>query len=95
MMTDIIPKQNRLHGKDHKVIYIDPVCGMSTDEPDTYQALEHGERTYYFCSDHCLTKFKADPEGFISGKKQQEIDEEPIAGQQYPRNSPGSSWFMS
>jgi hypothetical protein len=32
MMTDIIPKQNRLHGKDHKVIYIDPVCGMSTDD---------------------------------------------------------------
>ena len=66
MMTDIIPKQNRLHEKDHKAVYVDPVCGMSTKEPDTYQELVHDDKTYYFCSDHCLTKFKADPEGFIS-----------------------------
>jgi Cu+-exporting ATPase len=145
MMTDIIPKQSRLHEKDHKVVYVDPVCGMSTDEPGTYQELVHDERTYYFCSDHCLvkfkenpsafikeaddslnagasenqvefkdlvcgmttddpdayqhydhdgktyyfcsdhcqTKFKTDPEGFISGKKHKVTDEEPVAGRQY------------
>jgi Cu+-exporting ATPase len=65
MMTDIIPKQNRLHEKDHKAVYVDPVCGMSTNEPDTYRELVHNNKTYYFCSDHCLTKFKTNPAGFI------------------------------
>ena len=64
-MTDIIPKQNRLHEKDHKAVYVDPVCGMSTNEPDTYRELVHNNKTYYFCSDHCLTKFKTNPAGFI------------------------------
>ncbi|MEN8232134.1 MAG: heavy metal translocating P-type ATPase [Thermodesulfobacteriota bacterium] len=144
-MTDIMPKQSRLHEKGHKAVYIDPVCSMSTSDPDTYQALVHGDKTYYFCSDHCLTRFKAspadfikpvkdtliedaivnpsefkdpvcsmttddpdayqpyehngktyyfcsehcltkfktDPEGFISGKKQEDTEEEPVAGRQY------------
>jgi Cu+-exporting ATPase len=76
MMTDIIPKQNRLHEKDHKAVYVDPVCGMSTDEPDSYQELVHDDKTYYFCSDHCLTKFKANPAVFIKAAKDSpEIDE--------------------
>ncbi len=144
-MTDIMPKQSRLHEKGHKGVYIDPVCsmstddpdayqpyehdgktyyfcsdhcltkfktnpadfikpvkdnlnedvlvkqsefkdpicGMTTDDPDAYQPYEHNGKTYYFCSDHCLTKFKTDPEGFISGKKQEDTDEEPVAGRQY------------
>ena len=68
-MTDIIPKQNRLHEKDHKHGFIDPVCGMSTDDPDTYQAFVHDDKTYYFCSDHCLTKFRANPADFIEPVK--------------------------
>jgi Cu+-exporting ATPase len=55
---------------------------MKTDDPDAYQSYEYNGKNYYFCSDHCLTKFKADPEGYISGKKQQEI-EEAVEGQQY------------
>jgi Cu+-exporting ATPase len=61
----------------------DPICGMTTDDPDAYQQHEHDGKTYYFCSDHCLTKFKTDPEGFISGKKQKVTYEEPVTGRQY------------
>ncbi len=45
--------------------YRDPVCGMVTDDPDAYQPYEHNGKTYYFCSDHCLAKFKNDPGPFI------------------------------
>ena len=76
-MTDIIPKQNRLHETDHKKVFIDPVCGMSTDEPDTYQELVHGDRSYYFCSDHCLTKFKANPTDFINTEEDNPKVDEP------------------
>jgi len=76
----------------------DPVCGMTTDDPDAYQKYEYNGQPYYFCSDHCLTKFKSDPEGFISGKKQQEAEEEPTPGRKYTcpmdpeivRDHPGS-----
>ena len=48
----------------------DPICGMDVVvTPKSFQH-EHNGKTYYFCSDHCLTKFKTDPEGFISWEKQ-------------------------
>ena len=76
MMTDIIPTQNRLHEKNHKTVYVDPVCGMSTDEPDSYLELVYDDKTYYFCSDHCLTAFKANPADFIKpAKDTPKIDE--------------------
>ena len=28
---------------------------------------EFGGRTYYFCSNHCLHAFEADPEKYLSG----------------------------
>jgi uncharacterized membrane protein YraQ (UPF0718 family)/YHS domain-containing protein len=39
----------------------DPVCGMTVDR---HQAVskELGGETYFFCSDHCLHAFEADPE---------------------------------
>jgi Cu+-exporting ATPase len=41
----------------------DPVCGMtvSADAPHKH---EHAGRRYYFCSAHCLAKFKAEPERY-------------------------------
>lgn len=43
----------------------DPVCGMEVVEDKGYHA-DHGGKTYHFCSEHCLHKFDADPESFIS-----------------------------
>ena len=42
----------------------DPVCGMDVDPKDPEVAarkVEHGGKSYYFCSDDCRTKFQANP----------------------------------
>ena len=44
---------------------IDPICGMEV-EPSTAAASHvHNGQTYFFCSHHCLAKFKQDPEKFL------------------------------
>lgn len=43
----------------------DPVCGMEI-EALASNMLEHDGRVYFFCSDACKSKFKADPEKYIS-----------------------------
>ena len=43
----------------------DPVCGMQV-QPDSVHRHDHGEQTYLFCSAHCLEKFRADPDEFVS-----------------------------
>jgi uncharacterized membrane protein YraQ (UPF0718 family)/YHS domain-containing protein len=44
----------------------DPVCGMTVDR-DKAVTKEFGGRTYYFCSDHCMHAFEADPDKSMSG----------------------------
>ena len=46
----------------------DPVCGMTTDSPESYLNYDYEGETYYFCSEHCLEKFKADPGKYLSEK---------------------------
>ena len=43
---------------------IDPVCGMTVNPESAAGSHEHDGATYYFCSTHCLAKFKADPKAF-------------------------------
>ena len=47
----------------------DPVCGMTVDPATAKHKLEHAGKTYYFCCAPCLAKFRADPEGYLSGRK--------------------------
>jgi Cu+-exporting ATPase len=45
---------------------VDPVCGM-TVQPDTAAAAHQYEgKTYYFCSQGCLEKFRADPASYLT-----------------------------
>jgi uncharacterized protein len=44
----------------------DPVCGMKVDRDKALTATFAGQ-TYYFCSDHCLHSFQADPEKYLTG----------------------------
>lgn len=55
------------HVRDHgdSVTEIDPVCGMAVKPPKSAGSHVFQGKTYYFCSTHCLTKFKASPEVFI------------------------------
>ena len=40
----------------------DPICGMTTKSPEMFISYEHQGETFYFCSENCLEKFKADPD---------------------------------
>ncbi len=49
----------------------DPVCGMDVDPKGAAGSLGHGGSKYYFCSKHCLAKFKDDPKKYL---KTNEVD---------------------
>ncbi|MDQ2936411.1 MAG: YHS domain-containing protein, partial [Acidobacteriota bacterium] len=44
----------------------DPVCGMTVDPTSAAGSSKHNGETYYFCSRHCLEKFREDPERFLN-----------------------------
>ena len=56
------------HCEERKSQYTDPVCGMSTDQDGKFIHHKHDGKSYYFCSEHCLAKFKTEPDKF-TGKK--------------------------
>ena len=45
----------------------DPVCGMRVALDGEHQ-LDHDGQRYRFCCAGCVTKFRADPERYLSGK---------------------------
>jgi Cu+-exporting ATPase len=48
-------------------LHIDPVCGMTVDPATAAGTHTHAGKAYYFCSTHCLTKFKTDPAAYVDG----------------------------
>jgi Cu+-exporting ATPase len=60
---------------------IDPVCGMTVDPADAAGSFEHEGKTYYFCSTHCLEKFRRDPEALLAAG---EAEEEPPEEEEKP-----------
>ncbi len=44
----------------------DPVCGMTVDPITAKHRLEHAEKSYYFCCQHCLQKFRRNPGSYLS-----------------------------
>jgi uncharacterized protein len=47
----------------------DPVCGMTVDRAKAVTKQLDG-KTFYFCSDHCLHTFEADPDKYLSAGAQ-------------------------
>ncbi|WP_019956901.1 YHS domain-containing protein [Yoonia vestfoldensis] len=45
----------------------DPVCGMTVKIGSNTHHAEFEGKTFYFCSEKCQTKFKADPSAYTSG----------------------------
>jgi Cu+-exporting ATPase len=45
----------------------DPVCGMDVDEQMAAGSYERDGTTYFFCSAHCLNRFKQEPTRFVTG----------------------------
>ncbi|MDW7772205.1 MAG: heavy metal translocating P-type ATPase [Desulfobulbaceae bacterium] len=61
--------EKNMHGHDthhpgREKKYVDPVCGMGTDDPREFIRYTHEGKDYYFCSEHCLNRFKEDPGQF-------------------------------
>src|SRR5581483_11553410 len=44
---------------------VDPVCGMTVQPETAAGSAEFEGRTYYFCSQHCVHKFQADPRRYL------------------------------
>lgn len=65
-MTNTIHNHSHDHSRLQADIksFIDPVCGMSTEDEAAFTEHEYKGTTYYFCSDHCLAKFKENPDAY-------------------------------
>ncbi|HET9712861.1 MAG TPA: heavy metal translocating P-type ATPase, partial [Pyrinomonadaceae bacterium] len=50
----------------HKAQALDPVCGMTVDPERAAGSFEYQGKTYYFCSTHCLHRFRENPESFLN-----------------------------
>lgn len=50
----------------------DPVCDMTVSDGSEYTCLL-ADKQYYFCSEHCLQKFKEHPEQYLAGKSTQPL----------------------
>jgi len=48
------------------MVVLDPVCGMTVDPESAAGSFEHKGEAYYFCSAHCLHRFRGEPEQFLS-----------------------------
>lgn len=48
----------------------DLVCGMTVKPEAAAGSFEYEGKNYYFCSRHCLEKFRAAPESFVKGREQ-------------------------
>jgi Cu+-exporting ATPase len=58
---------------------IDPVCRMTVDEKSAAGTFVHGGQTYYFCSTHCLEKFKQEPANYRAVAEKPSAEEPPAA----------------
>ncbi len=63
----------------------DPVCGMSVTEESEFHT-EHEGQIYYFCSEICLYKFRAEPQKFLADHV--EHDHECCAGEAHSPQEP-------
>ena len=44
---------------------IDPICGMTVDPNSAAGKHDYSGQTYYFCSQHCVAKFREAPDQFL------------------------------
>ncbi len=74
-------------------MHIDPVCGMQVDQGSSYHHHFDGN-TYYFCSEHCLEKFRLAPGDYLnpqSGSTDDSISMDKVSAATCTRHSCASS----
>ncbi len=57
----------------------DPVCGMMVDPLSAAGTCDHAGTTYYFCHPRCEERFRGDPDGYLSGKYTQAMEDAPAS----------------
>jgi len=62
---------------------IDPVCGMQVKPSEAAARIVEDGKTYYFCSQGCAAKFKADPSKYLQGGETQGEHQHGHAGTEY------------
>ena len=60
-MMQAMPEQQPVAGGER-----DPVCGMTVQPATAAGSHAHAGKTYYFCCQGCLEKFRADPVRYLS-----------------------------
>jgi len=55
--------------------FIDPICGMTVEPSTAAGKYEYNGKTYYFCSTHCLEKFRTEPEKYLHKEAGRESEE--------------------
>jgi Cu+-exporting ATPase len=65
-------KQSKIgHHSAQTKPFIDPVCGMSTEDEKAFKAHEFDGKLFYFCSDKCIEKYANDPQAYSGERKEQ------------------------
>ena len=59
---------NTQENNNHQEHIIDLVCGMDVQPGKAAGSIEYKSKKYLFCSEHCLNKFKQNPEEYINKK---------------------------
>lgn len=78
--------QEQLHYHSRQDIFTDPVCGMSTEDPNAFFPYVFEGKNYFFCSGHCLEIFKKSPEKFLAVMSESSVQTEkpePITGKKF------------
>ena len=57
------------HPAEPAETFTDPVCGMAVAPERAKGRFDYQGRTYYFCSEHCLEKFRNNPGAFVSNEQ--------------------------
>lgn len=68
---------------------VDPACGMKIKKSDAKATYEYNGRTYYFCTEGCLEKFKKDPEKYA--QKAEEMVTCPVSGKTIKKSEAAGS----
>ena len=67
--------------------HIDPICGMTVADDSPRRFVFDGE-AYFFCSDHCLKKFSADPKRYVAPAKAGAQPDSRLRGNDIPYTCP-------
>jgi Cu+-exporting ATPase len=70
-------KQEETNKVAIEAVTVDPVCGMTVNRETAAGSYEYKGQTYYFCSAHCLNRFRQNPEQYLN-KAAETVASQPV-----------------